>query len=208
MAKRQKPKFIDAILQQDEKLTKKVVGHLLSSTSLKSLKTHCKALEISCNGIVWLACWIALIWLLNDKERYESQLNMMIGLIFDIVVIAVMKAAFRRRRPTPCTDMMTIGPDKFSFPSGHASRAVFVTMFFIYLSPISAIWWMPLLAWCTAVCLSRIIIQRHYILDVLVGVVVGCLEAGVICILWIGKDVAQSIISSMSNDNLPGGEDE
>ncbi|XP_061389573.1 polyisoprenoid diphosphate/phosphate phosphohydrolase PLPP6 [Musca vetustissima] len=208
MAKRQKPQIVETILQYDEKLTKKFVGFLLSQTTLKSLKTHCKALEISCNGIVWLASWIGLIWLLSDKDLYESQLNMLVGLIFDIVVIAVMKAAFRRRRPTACNDMMQLGPDKFSFPSGHASRAVFVALFFILLSPISVIWWMPLMAWCCAVCLSRIIIQRHYILDVVAGMFVGLLEIGVMCIIWIGKDTAQSIIASMSSDHLPGGEDE
>lgn len=208
MAKRQKPKFLEAVLQQDEKITKKFVGITLNNTALKSLKTHSKALEISCNGIVWLASWIGLIWLLNDKDLYESQLNMLVGLILDIVIIALLKAAVRRRRPTPCEDMMQLGPDKFSFPSGHASRAVFVAMFFTVLSPLSVIWWMPLLAWSTTVCLSRVIAQRHYILDVLAGVAVGCLEAGLMCILWIGKDGAQSIINSMSNDYLPGGEAE
>lgn len=207
MAKRSKPKFIETVLAKDEQITKQVVCHLLSNTALKSLKTHGKALEWSCNGIVWLAAWVGFIWLLNDANLHDKQLNMFFGLIFDIVVIALMKATFRRRRPAPSKDMMMIGPDKFSFPSGHASRAVFVMLFFVVVSPTSAIWWLPLMAWSTCVCLSRIIIQRHYILDVVAGMAVGCLEACVISLLWIGKDTATSIINYVSNDNLPGGEE-
>lgn len=41
------------------------------------------------------------------------QMNMFLGLIIDIILVAVIKAFVRRRRPTINDDFMAIGPDKF-----------------------------------------------------------------------------------------------
>ena len=50
------------------------------------------------------------------------------ALIVDLVVVAVVKSAVRRRRPQLYQDTLyTVQAiDKFSFPSGHATRAVMV----------------------------------------------------------------------------------
>lgn len=205
MGKRQKSRFLEELLSRDEQLTKAIVSQFLKYPSLKTLKNQCKSLEISCNGIVWLCAWMAFIYMFNNKNLYEMQLNMLLGLILDIIIIAVLKATFRRRRPADTKDMMTIGPDKFSFPSGHASRSVFVLLFFTALSPISQIWWLPLSAWCACVCLSRLIIQRHYLLDIVAGIAVGCVEACLLYLLWIGESTAEDFINYVSNDYVPGG---
>lgn len=204
MAKRQRTKFLEELLLRDEQLTKQLVAQFLKYPSFKSIKTHCKSLEVTCNGIVWLCVWIAFIWMFSNNDLYEMQLNMLFGLILDIIIIALLKATCRRRRPIVPKDMLVIGPDKFSFPSGHASRSTFVLLFFTILSPISKIWWLPLSAWCICVCLSRLIIQRHYILDVVAGIVTGSIEASLLYFLWIGKSTATDIINYVSNDYLPG----
>lgn len=196
---------MEELLLRDEHLTKQLVSQFLKYPSLKSIKTHCKSLEISCNGIVWLCVWIAFIWLFNNKNYYEMQLNMLLGIILDIIIIALLKAACRRRRPTVPNDMLVIGPDKFSFPSGHASRSSFVVLFFTVLCPISTVWWLPLMAWCICVCFSRLIIQRHYILDIVGGILIGSIEAYLLYFLWIGENASQNIINFVSNDYLPGG---
>ena len=55
-------------------------------------------------------------------------------------------ALFRRRRPAYNVDDMplTTGVDKFSFPSGHATRAVLLTVFFTVLYPLFFILYIPL----------------------------------------------------------------
>lgn len=47
------------------------------------------------------------------QEVIENCKSLILGLILDIILVAVIKAATRRRRPTVHDDLFTIGPDKF-----------------------------------------------------------------------------------------------
>ena len=49
----------------------------------------------------------------------------------------------------------------------------------------------PILAWAGAVCASRVLMRRHYILDVLAGIVIGKLEFLLVGLLWIGPTAAK-----------------
>ncbi|XP_059048971.1 polyisoprenoid diphosphate/phosphate phosphohydrolase PLPP6 [Achroia grisella] len=206
LEKRKVPNMLKRILQYDVQLTKKFVDLALRTTTLKSLRNHAKLFEVSCHGIVWLACWLSFIWLFNNKELYQLQVNMFIALILDIVVIAVIKAFVRRRRPVPMNKLMELGPDKFSFPSGHTSRAVLVAFILICLNPISIIFYPPLLAWVTAVSISRVLQERHYLLDVVCGAGVGLLEGLFMALIWFSQSASASILSSLSDEKLDGGE--
>lgn len=128
------------------------------------------------------------------------------ALILDIIVIAVTKASVRRRRPVPMNKLMAVGPDKYSFPSGHASRATLVAFTLLYLSPVSIIFYPPLLAWVVAVSISRVLLERHYILDVLSGIGIGIAEGLVMYIIWLSQSTSASILSSLSDEKLDGGE--
>ncbi|XP_067625504.1 polyisoprenoid diphosphate/phosphate phosphohydrolase PLPP6 isoform X3 [Eurosta solidaginis] len=196
---------MDKILKQDELWTKNLVTFVLKHIPYKKIHFYSKCLEISCNGIAWLSCWIAFIWVFNWESYYELQLNVLFGLILDIIIIAVLKAICRRRRPSVTTDMYTLGPDQFSFPSGHASRAIFLLMFFVVLHPVHALLRMPIVSWALSVCLSRILLSRHYILDVVGGMAVGVFEALVITLFWISQSTAANIINYVTNDYLPDG---
>ncbi|CAD6997832.1 unnamed protein product [Ceratitis capitata] len=207
MGTSQRSDILGEILKLDILWTKKLVTSVFQHIPFAKLRLYCKCLEISCNGIAWLAGWLAFIWIVDSKSLYEMQLNLLFGLILDIIVIAVLKAIFRRRRPAVCSDMLTLGPDKFSFPSGHASRSAFILMFFIVLSPVSEFLWMPIVSWTLSVCLSRILLSRHYILDVVGGMGIGIIEAFIVGLLWIGENAASNIINYLTNDYLPGGEE-
>ena len=134
------------------------------------------------------------------------QVNLFIGLIIDIILVAVIKAATRRRRPAINDDPFCIGPDKFSFPSGHVSRCIFIVTFLIVLDPISFIFWPALLAWAVTLTLSRLLLFRHHILDVVGGIVLGLLEAVLISILWLHQDSCVWLISWMTDEKLSGAE--
>lgn len=120
--------------------------------------------------------------------------------------VAVIKAATRRRRPAENAEggMMMLGPDKFSFPSGHASRAVFLACFFIHLWPVSMVFYGPLVAWATAVCISRVLLRRHHVLDVGAGVLLGLFETLVMAVLWISEEWAAYIYAKLSDEVQEG----
>lgn len=121
--------------------------------------------------------------------------------------MAILKAIFRRRRPAGNKpDAMEIGPDKFSFPSGHVSRAVFIAYFFLYLHPINLIFVPPLLAWCFSVSVSRILLRRHHLLDVLAGAVLGIAEGLFLALFWLSEKSAFYVIESITDERLDGGE--
>lgn len=126
----------------------------------------------------------------------------------DIIFVAVIKAFVRRRRPAANTNdaFAEIGPDKFSFPSGHTSRAVFVAYFFINLYPLSIFCIPPLLAWATSISLSRILMCRHHILDVVAGVLLGLFEGWFLGLIWMEDKTARSILYFLSDEKLDGGE--
>jgi len=202
--KRQLPPALQRLLEYDVKATKAFVSFLLNFIAVKSLKSHCKFLEVSCHGIVWLAGWLAFCWIIDNKDLYQMQINMMFGLILDILFVALIKAATRRRRPC-VDDFFTIGPDKFSFPSGHTSRAFYLLCFFTWLYPVSWIFWPPLFAWAFSVAISRLLIYRHHLLDVIAGMLLGCLESILLCILWLGPKFTNYLMNALSEDNVPGG---
>lgn len=204
--KRQVPPMLQKVLRYDVQVTKKFVEMALKVTALRSIRNHSQLFEVSCHGIVWLAGWLTFIWLFSQKELYQLQVNMLIALILDIIVIAVVKAAVRRRRPVPMNKLLAVGPDKFSFPSGHASRATLIAFILTYADPVSIIFYPPIFAWMTSVCVSRVLAERHYILDVFGGIGIGFLEGFLIYLLWFSQKTSEGIVASLSNEKIEGGE--
>ncbi|XP_066593969.1 inactive phospholipid phosphatase 7 [Prorops nasuta] len=204
--KRELPSFLKKLLVTDVYLTNELVAASEKCLSIKQLKVHYKALEISCHGIPWIAGWLALIWIMSNRDHYQMQVNMLIGLLFDIVVVAVLKALTRRRRPADNDDCFAIGPDKYSFPSGHASRTVFIVYFFYYLWPVSTIFIPSLLAWAFCVCYSRILMKRHHILDICGGIVLGIFEGLFMSCIYLDKSTCINLISWLTDEKVDGPE--
>ncbi|KAK2585293.1 hypothetical protein KPH14_009980 [Odynerus spinipes] len=200
--KRQVPTILRKTLAVDAYLTDVFVRIVEKCMPLRQLKTHYKALEVSCHGIPWITLTLASIWIFHTTSLYQMQVNLFLGLLLDILFIAVLKALVRRRRPAINDDPFSMGPDKYAFPSGHASRVTFLVYFFLYLWPLSAIWTPPLLAWCISVCLSRLLMRRHHILDVLAGILLGIFEGMIINCIYLNKDTCTHLVSWITNEKV------
>ncbi|XP_077301830.1 polyisoprenoid diphosphate/phosphate phosphohydrolase PLPP6-like [Arctopsyche grandis] len=203
--KRNVPQGLKMILSKDIALTKFFIDKTKHLTLFRSIKNHHRMLEVSCHGIMWLAVCLGSVWLLGAPSLYQLQANLLIALIFDIIVIAFLKAFTRRRRPTPA-GAGDFGPDKFSFPSGHASRAGLLMYIFVFIHPFSILLIPPIMAWVTTVCFSRVIAERHYILDVIIGLLIGIVEGMLFSVLWLGEDTALYLINYLSDEKFYGGE--
>lgn len=124
-------------------------------------------------------------------------------------MVALIKAITRRRRPTALANSgksLEIGPDKFSFPSGHASRAFYIATFFLFNWPIYLIFRPALICWAISVCISRILLRRHHLLDIAVGAMLGIVEAFFIGLIYLEKDTCTSLIWWLTDEKLDGGE--
>jgi len=197
--RREVPGPLKKVLDWDQAITKKLVDTTFAVVPAlnTSLRTYMKVLELSCHGIPWFACTFIAIYLLRSAASREIQINLLFGLVYDVMIVAFVKALVRRNRPPQNRndDILTVtyGPDKFSFPSGHATRSVFIALFFTHWAypEMSIIFRLPILAWAGMVCASRVLMRRHYLLDVLAGIAIGHLEYLLSGLLWIGPLAAK-----------------
>lgn len=190
--KREIPDQLKKILEKDKVVTKAIFDKFDKRFGYNTYKTHMKGLEISCHGIPWLAGCFALLYLGYSQYLW---LNMLLLLFIDIIFVSVLKAFTRRRRPqvNQTGEMIMIyGVDKFSFPSGHASRALAVGFFFLWLYPLHVVFSLPILAWSISVAVSRICLGRHHLLDVVGGVALAFVEYLVMKLLWLSPEAAES----------------
>jgi len=63
---------------------------------------------------------------------------------------------------------MQLGPDKHSFPSGHCTRMVQLTLVIFKLTN-DLTWRYAMVGWCVAIGVSRVMLGRHFVGDVLAG---------------------------------------
>ena len=135
-------------------------------------------LEFSGSGYVWIPYVIIMIGVhYTSMESVIPYVLFSCGLLVDIALVGTAKATFRRQRPViNRDDVLSIGPDKFSFPSGHTSRAVFLLFYFVHVSFFPSIPVSVITIWLSAVIASRILLGRHYISDLFAGFIFGVVE--------------------------------
>ncbi|XP_033364408.1 phospholipid phosphatase 6 isoform X1 [Bombus vosnesenskii] len=204
--KREIPSMLNKILDRDVQLTRSVVKCVENLPLMGKLRMHYKMLEISCHAVPWITSILAFIWILNNKNLYQMQVNLLMALILDIIIIAILKAYIRRRRPAVNDDPFSLGPDKYSFPSGHASRSVLIFYFFKYLWPVSDICLLSISIWIFAVILSRLLMRRHYILDISAGIFLGYIEGMLVSILYLESETCSNLIYWITDEKLDGAE--
>ena len=164
-------RVLEVVRKADVDLSYRIFKAVPKTAQTKSIL---KGLEWSCNGIIWLTVTLALMYTFPNNDAIKQ---LMAGLIMDIVYVAVTKAYARRVRPSyaPQNDQFgVISVDKHSFPSGHATRAIYVSFFASRNAPslVSFVVW----CWSFAVSASRVLLGRHHVADVAAGFVIGSLH--------------------------------
>jgi presqualene diphosphate phosphatase len=146
--------------------------------------------SISADGVVWFLVLPAIIFFTPHQLLWQPSPDLVrlvaIGLASDILIIVALKQTFRRRRPMHhLPDFRFVGPDQFSFPSGHATRAWLLTgLAAVRLAgedgdaTISRA-----TMWAVVVSVGRVALGRHYVSDVICGGLVGLLVTAPISVM-------------------------
>jgi len=118
--------------------------------------------------------WVALLaaaWILGDDAWKLRALVVFAGLALVEIVVVGIKMLVRRRRPAGTDGMIYRKTDPYSFPSGHAARAMLLSLLAFRLGPAPV--FIAIVAWSPVMAISRIAIGIHYALDVIAGAILG-----------------------------------
>jgi len=160
------PAFFEAFLQWDRRATDRV----LLPANRVWLREIAKLLAHSGDVYVCGAVLVAL-WFLGGRSWQAPALALATGLVVAEVAVMIVKAILRRPRPQGDWGRIYRRLDPFSFPSGHAARAMMLCLLTFRMFP----WWVfaIVLAWSPFMVWSRVALGIHYVSDALGGFVLG-----------------------------------
>ncbi len=128
------------------------------------------------------AAWLAGgAWLAGDAHVRRPIVVVVATIVLTAVTVQSLKWIVRRERPPGERDFLSHHTDPHSFPSGHAARAVALTIVGAFLGP----WWLAaaLAPWAALVAGTRVVLAVHHLSDVIVGIAVG-IVCGLAVVAW------------------------
>lgn len=131
--------------------------------------------EIFANGVITVPLNIILILFPGKARKYF--LDILWLQIIDLVFCGFVKMIFKKKRPSyQETKMVGSVPtvDVYSFHSGHSSRASSLCMYALIIFPNASK--IILFFIVGFIALSRILLARHTCLDVVCGLIFGCIQ--------------------------------
>lgn len=165
-----------------------------------SVRPLMKLIEISGHGIPWLAGAAYCLYKSDSAAGQEVMLNLLMGLLLDLILVTIVKASVRRRRPAHNRmDMFaTFSVDRYSFPSGHATRAAMCGRFLLAHLVLAAPLRVLVLLWAGLVGLSRVMLGRHNVTDVVFGFGMGYCQYNLVEVLWLSPQTLQGLLGHLA----------
>ncbi|XP_037706933.1 phospholipid phosphatase 6 [Choloepus didactylus] len=185
------PSFLGIALRSlraiDLWLSKKLGVCAGENSSWGSVRPLMKLLEISGHGIPWL---LGTLYCLSKSDSWvgrEVLMNLLFALLLDLLLVALIKGLVRRPRPAHNQmDMfVTLSVDKYSFPSGHATRAALVSRFILNHLVLAIPLRVLVVLWAFIVGLSRVMLGRHNVTDVAFGFFLGYMQYSIVDYCWL-----------------------
>ena len=149
------------------------VYNLLSTNEIEFITAFFNVVTSLASSEAIIIIALALIFLLNTNHE---RLFVIINTIISAGIIIVSKNIFLRERPLIGSELLS----SYSFPSGHSLIATTYYGFLIYLLKRSkckeeykVIGMTMLTTLIVLICLSRLVLNVHYVTDVVGGVILG-----------------------------------
>ncbi|KAG9282713.1 phospholipid phosphatase 6 [Astyanax mexicanus] len=190
---------LSSLLAIDLWLSKRLGVCACEESSWGSVRPLMKLVEVSGHGIPWLVGAAYCLYKSDSAAGQEVMLNLLMALVLDLVLVGIVKAVVRRRRPAHNRmDMfVTFSVDRYSFPSGHATRAAMCARFLLAHLVLAAPLRVLVLLWAVFVGFSRVFLGRHNVTDVAFGFFMGYCQYNLVEALWLSPLMLQSMMGQL-----------
>ncbi|EMP34668.1 inactive phospholipid phosphatase 7 [Chelonia mydas] len=187
----------NSLLAIDICISKRLGVCASSASSWGSARSMITLIGITGHGVPWIGGTLICLVKSSTLAGQEVLMNLLLALLLDVMIVAGLQKLAKRRGPYDVhpglLDYLTM--DIYAFPAGHASRAAMVSKFFLNHLVLAIPLRILLVLWAFCVGLSRVMIGRHHITDVLSGFVFGYLQFRLVELMWMSSNTCQMIIS-------------
>ncbi|XP_077942662.1 inactive phospholipid phosphatase 7 isoform X1 [Gasterosteus aculeatus] len=188
---------ISSLLAIDISLSKRLgvcVGTLGSGAPMRSMVV---LLSLSGHALTWFCGVLVCLWRSDTLAEQEVLVNLLLALTLDLMTIAGVQKLVKRRGPWdfPPGFLYHVAMDTYSFPAGHASRAVMVSNFLLTHLVLAVPLRILLYLWAVLAGMSRVLLGKHHLSDVSCGFALGLLHFSLVESVWLDSDTCQTLIS-------------
>lgn len=119
------------------------------------------------------------------------------ALIVDVLTVAGVQRLVKRRGPWEMMPSLLdcVAMDLYSFPAAHASRAAMVSKFLLSHLVLAVPLRILLVLWAVLVGMSRVLLGKHHLTDMVCGFALGLLHFSLMETVWLSSSTCQTIIS-------------
>ncbi|KAM6430983.1 inactive phospholipid phosphatase 7 [Liasis olivaceus] len=168
----------NSLLAIDISLSKRLGVCASNAAAWGNARSMINLIGITGHGIPWIGGTLICLVKSSTLAGQEVLLNLLLALLLDIIIVAGLQKMAKRKSPYDVSpgvlDYLTM--DVYAFPAGHASRAAMVSKFFLNHLVLAVPLRILLVLWAFLVGLSRIMVGRHHVTDVLSGFAFGYIQ--------------------------------
>ncbi|XP_070701820.1 polyisoprenoid diphosphate/phosphate phosphohydrolase PLPP6-like [Pempheris klunzingeri] len=169
-----------------------------------SIRPLVRLVEFSGHVIPWLIGTVYTLLRGESAAEQEVMLNLALALLLDLLLVRLVKTVVRRRVPAQNRSdiLSTFFVERYSFPSGHATRAAMCARFLLAQLVDTASMRVLVVGWAALVSLSRLLLARHYVTDVGFGLAMGYCQYSLVERLWVTWDCMQDLLLMRLRERL------
>ncbi|KAM6975433.1 inactive phospholipid phosphatase 7-like [Tautogolabrus adspersus] len=187
----------NSLLAIDICLSKRMGVCAYTSSSWGGCRSMVALLALTGHGITWIIGTIVCLTRSNTLAGQEVLVNLLLALIFDVITVAGVQRLVKRRGPWEMMPgfMDCVAMDTYSFPAAHASRAAMVSKFLLSHLVLAVPLRILLVLWAFLVGISRVLLGKHHLTDMVCGFALGLLHFSLMETVWLSSSMCQTLIS-------------
>ncbi|XP_013984155.2 inactive phospholipid phosphatase 7 [Salmo salar] len=188
---------MSSLLAIDICLSKRLGVCAYTSSSWGTVRSMVTLLAFTGHGITWIIGTIVCLTRSNTLAGQEVLVNLLLALLLDVMTVAGVQKLIKRKGPWEMSpgflDYCVM--DVYSFPAAHASRAAMVSKFLLSHLVLAVPLRILLVLWAFLVGMSRVLLGRHHLTDMVCGFALGLLHFSLVETVWLSSSACQTLIS-------------